>query len=122
MAIIIDPRTEKALEIASDAGQFVRCRTNDGELVWGVPSQTREHVRYLVTESSCECEDFRRNGLRPGRIGFYGSHFRCKHLLAVRLLLSAWEAQHTDHDDELVLTQLPNGEFAWLKPEDASAT
>jgi len=117
MSIVIDPRTEKALEIASDAGQFVRCRGHNGEVLWGVPSQSREHVRYLVTEDVCDCEDFRRNGLRRGRIGFYGSHFTCKHVRALRILLSAWRAQQTPEDPELVLEQLPNGEFAWMRPE-----
>jgi len=117
MSIIVDPRTTKALEIASDAGQFVRCRTRQGELVWGVPSQSRELVRYLVTEDSCDCEDFRRNGLRRARIGFYGSHFACKHVRALRILLSAWTAQRTEHEADLVLEQLPNGEFAWMKAE-----
>jgi predicted nucleic acid-binding Zn finger protein len=116
-AIITDPRTTKALEIASDAGQFVRCRTADGELVWGVPSQSRDLVRYLVTETTCECEDFRRNGLRRGRIGFHGSHFACKHVRALKILISAWNAQQTPEDPDLVLEQLPSGEFAWLRPE-----
>jgi hypothetical protein len=121
VAMIIDPRTEKALEIAADAGQFVRCRTRDGELVWGVPSQTREDVRYLVTAESCECEDWRRNGLRKARVGFYGSHFLCKHVRALRILLSAYEAQATPHDDELVLEQLPSGEFAWMRAAEDDA-
>ena len=116
-ASVIDPRTERAIEIATNAGQFVRCRTHHGEVLWGVPSQSREHVRYLVTENSCDCEDFRRNGLRHRRIGFHGSHFHCKHVRALRILLSAWNAQQTDHDDELVLEQLPNGEFTWLRAE-----
>jgi len=113
---IVDLRTQRALDIAADAGQFARCTTTDGTLVWGIPSQTRAHVRYLVTEESCQCEDFRRNGLRRGRIGFYGSHFTCKHVRALRILLSAWRAQQTPDDAELVLEQLPNGEFAWLRP------
>jgi hypothetical protein len=114
---VIDPRTERAIEIASDAGQFARCRTHHGEVLWGVPSQSREHVRYLVTEDSCDCEDFRRNGLRRARIGFHGSHFICKHVRALRILLSAWRAQQTPDDAELVLEQLPNGEFTWLRAE-----
>ena len=117
-ASVIDPRTQRAIEIASDAGQFARCRTYHGEVVWGVPSQTHEHLRYLVTERSCDCEDFRRNGLRYGRIGFHGAHFVCKHIRALRILLSAWNAQRTPEDPDLVLEQLPNGEFAWLKRED----
>jgi len=121
MAIVIDPRTEKALMIASDAGQFARCRTIHGELVWGVPSQSRDHVRYLVTHDTCECEDFRRNGLRRGRIGFYGSHFHCKHIRALRILTSAYEAQKADHDAEMVLQQLPSGEFVWVHFDDEVA-
>lgn len=116
-ATVIDPRTQRALEIASDAGQFVRCRSRQGEVVWGVPSQSRELVRYLVTETSCDCEDFRRNGLSARRIGFHGSHFTCKHVRALRILLSAWQAQQTPHEADLVLEQLPNGEFTWLRSE-----
>ena len=116
-ATVIDPRTQRAIEIASDAGQFARCRTAHGEVLWGIPSQQRPDVRYLVTETSCDCEDMRRNGLRPNRIGFHGDHFLCKHIRALRILMSAYEAQSTPHDDELVLEQLPSGEFAWLRKE-----
>jgi hypothetical protein len=112
---LIDPRTVHALEIAADAGQFARCRTPSGELVWAIPSQSRAGVRYLVSEHSCQCQDFRRNGLRPGRIGFYGSHFTCKHVRALQILLSAWTAQQTEHEADMVLEQLPSGEFAWLR-------
>lgn len=117
MSNVLDPRTQRALEIARDAGQFARCRTADGELVWAIPSQSRQHVRYLVTEQSCQCQDFRRNGLRAARIGFYGSHFTCKHVRALKILISAWHAQQAERDDNLVLEQLPNGEFAWLRAE-----
>jgi hypothetical protein len=119
---VIDPPTERALEIAGYAGQFARCRTPDGELVWAIPSQSRAHVRNLVSETTCQVP-----GLPPqragghGRIGFYGSHFHCKHLRALKILLSTWTAQQTEHDADLVLEQLPSGEFGWLRPADAYA-
>jgi hypothetical protein len=80
-----DPRTIRALEIAADAGQWLLCRTPAGDEAFGVPSQCDAGRYYLVTGSSCDCPDFRRNGLSPARRGAAGEHRPCKHILAVRL-------------------------------------
>jgi hypothetical protein len=69
-----DPRTLKALEIAAGAGQWLKCRLSDGRKAYGVPSQRTRGRYYLVTCSTCDCEDALRH---PGTL--------CKHSLAVRL-------------------------------------
>jgi hypothetical protein len=82
-----DPRTVKALQIAASAGQWLKCRTVDGEVAVGIPSQCAQKpgLYYVVTDSTCICEDFKRNGLSRGRVGEAGFHGACKHILALRL-------------------------------------
>jgi hypothetical protein len=80
-----DPRTIRALELAADAGQWLLCHNHAGVEAFGVPSQCDTGRYYLVTGSSCDCPDFRRNGLSPARLGAAGEHRPCKHILAVRL-------------------------------------
>src|SRR5437667_12260156 len=80
-----DARTARALAIAADAGQWVKCRSADGELAYGIPSQRTPGRYYLVTASSCTCEDFKRNGLRSGRVYETGLHTHCKHVRAVQI-------------------------------------
>jgi hypothetical protein len=80
-----DPRTVRAIELAADAGQWLTCRDRDGQVLFGVPSQSQAGRYYLVSESTCDCPDFRRHGLSPARRGMAGTHQPCKHILAVRL-------------------------------------
>jgi len=68
-----DPRGAKAVELAADAGQWIKCRTSDGRKAYGVPS-SKPGRYYLVTRYSCDCKDAEFN---QGR--------ECKHILAVRL-------------------------------------
>jgi hypothetical protein len=96
MTIIIsseEPRCIKAIEIAASAGQWLKCRTRDGQKAFGVPSQCKPGRYYLVTCSSCDCQDFRRNGLSGARLGHSGEHRPCKHVLAVRLYCELAKAQ-----------------------------
>lgn len=94
-----DPRTIHAIELAADAGQWIVCRMPSGEDAFGVPSQSEPGRYYLVTTTSCECEDFRRNGLSPERLGRAGEHRPCKHMLAVRLHSELMRAEraHVPH-------------------------
>lgn len=97
MAITIsadDPRTISAIELTAEAGQWLKCRTRDGEVAWGIPSRTDPDHYYLVTGSECECPDFRRNGLSRARLGKPGAHRDCKHVLAVRLHTELVRAMH----------------------------
>jgi hypothetical protein len=66
-----DPRGAKAVAIATDAGQWLKCKTRDGRKAYGVPSSQPGHY-YLVTRTSCDCKDAQ-----------FGHE--CKHRLAVRL-------------------------------------
>ena len=56
-----DPRSIKAVEIAADAGQWLKCRTRDGRKLYGVRSQANPSVCYLVDCQSCTCQDFQRH-------------------------------------------------------------
>jgi len=68
-----DARTQRAIVIAADAGQWARCTTPDGHTVYGIPS-SKPNVRYLVDEYNCSCPD---QTFNPGRA--------CKHVTAVRI-------------------------------------
>ena len=53
-----DPRSIKAIEIASGAERWLKCRTRiDGRKVYGVPSQSAPNVYHLVDQHSCTCQD-----------------------------------------------------------------
>ena len=82
-----DPRSINAIEIAAGASQWLKCRTADGALAFGIPSQCKQANGrfYIVDGQTCDCEDFKRNGLSPDRRGEEGYHGPCKHILAVRL-------------------------------------
>lgn len=68
-----DPRGPKAVALATDAGQWLRCRDTYGRKIYGVPSS--EPGRYYLTgRSFCTC---------PARMHRPGED--CKHMLAVQL-------------------------------------
>ena len=66
-----DTRGAKAVQIATDAGQWLKCRTRDGRKAYGIRSSRDSNEIYFVTRHSCTCYDARRH--------------ECKHQLAVRL-------------------------------------
>lgn len=66
-----DPRGPRAVAIATDAGQWLRCRTRDGRKAYGIRSSANSDQVYLTTRTTCTCYDARRH--------------ECKHQLAVRL-------------------------------------
>ena len=76
-----DPRSLKAVEIASTAGQWLRCHARDGRKAYGVPSQRTSGLYYLTTQTTCTCPDAARSGLA------------CTHQLAVRLHVALVRAQ-----------------------------
>jgi hypothetical protein len=65
-----DPRGPKAVAIAADAGQWIKCTFRDGRKAYGIKSSSSDQY-YFVTRTSCTCYDARRR--------------ECKHMLAVRL-------------------------------------
>ena len=70
-------RTAKALQIAADAGQWIKVRSKDGQpLAFGVPSQRNPSHYYMVTARSCQCVDFKHRG-QP-----------CKHVQAVAIYVA----------------------------------
>jgi len=66
-----DPRGPKAVAIATDAGQWLKCRTRDGRKAYGIRSSRNSDEVYFVTRTSCTCYD--------------GQRRTCKHQLAVQL-------------------------------------
>lgn len=68
-----DPRSLKAVQLAADAGQWLRCRTRDGRKAYAIESQRHRGVYHLATCQACTCQAFQRR------------QQACKHVLAVRL-------------------------------------
>jgi hypothetical protein len=90
-----DPRSIRALEIAAEADHWLQWRTADGQLAFGVPSQSDPNHYYVVTPASCDCPDFRRNALdRPPEQAEPAEPRACKHMLAVRLYRELVRAEH----------------------------
>jgi hypothetical protein len=95
-----NPRGSKAVAIvATDKWKFFR--DAEGRPSWSIPSSRQRGLFYRVTDNGCTCPDLR-----------YRPWLACKHMLAVRLQLEL-----DQETNELVLERLPNGEFAWLRPE-----
>jgi hypothetical protein len=90
-----DPRSIRAIEIAAGASSWIRCRTRDGRLLLGIPSQCETGTYYLVdpVAETCDCQDAKRNALSRGRIGQAGLHVPCKHVRAALLHLELVKAQ-----------------------------
>ena len=74
-----DPRTAKALELASQAGAWLRMTDREGHRFYGIRSSDGRHV-YYTRPDGCTCPDARHRGLT------------CKHQLAVRLVCCAADA------------------------------
>lgn len=68
-----DPRGPKAVALATDAGQWIKCTDKLGRKAYGVPSSEPGRY-YLVTRESCTCPAFE-----------FGRGRDCKHIVAVRL-------------------------------------
>jgi len=66
-----DPRGAKAVAIATDSGQWLKCYLKDGRKAYGIRSSRDANVVYFTTRHDCTCFDARRH--------------ECKHMLAVRL-------------------------------------
>jgi len=84
-----DPRGTKAVAIATDAGQWLKCKTRDGRKAYGIQSSLGDGCYYLVTRTTCTCYDARER------------HHECKHMLAVRLHCALVEEQQaaSKYDD-----------------------
>ena len=76
-----DPRSIKALQIAAQVGQWLKCRGADGSKRYGIPSQSVAGLYYLADTRSCDCPSF----------AFQTSP--CKHQLLVRLHVALVHAQ-----------------------------
>ena len=88
-----DPRTIRAIEIAANADTWLRYSQRDGIEAYRVPSQRDASHFYLVTPSSCDCADFRRNEQAALEDESPSELRACKHILAVRLYRELVRAQ-----------------------------
>lgn len=79
-----DPRGVKAVLIAADAGQWLKCRTANGAKYYGIRSSDDADVIYFVTRTSCSCFD--------------GQRRECKHQLAVQLHCERIAAERATED------------------------
>ena len=78
-----DTRSLKAIEIAADAGQWLKVWRRDGVKMYGIPSQSRPGLYYLTTLTSCSCPDFAKRQLA------------CKHTKAVKLHVLLGQTSYT---------------------------
>lgn len=120
-----DSRFPKAVAIADQAGQWLKCRTADGRKAYGVPSQRTSGRYYLVTQTSCTCEDAARH---PSHI--------CKHALAVQIHCARVAGKPMPARDaidglaQMVSDQHPvpdtmrhdDGTFSWTRHDHADGT
>ena len=79
-----DSRLPKAVAIADQAGQWLKCRTADGRKAYGIRSSRAPNHVYFVTQTTCDCEDARRHASQA-----------CKHRIAVQIHCGA--AQSARH-------------------------
>lgn len=77
-----DPRGSKAVAIATNAGQWLKCRTRDGHKAYGIPSSKDANHIYFTTRTGCTCYDAQRH--------------TCKHMLAVQLHCALVDEQRTN--------------------------
>ena len=70
---LADPRSQRAIPIAAESGQWIRCTRRDGVHLFGIPSSKRG-VHYFVTADYCSCKDAQ-----------YHPETTCKHVQAVRI-------------------------------------
>ena len=70
---LADERTRRAIVLAAESGQWVRCTARDGRQLFGIPAR-KAGLHYLVDAHSCTCRDF---VYRRGP---------CKHITAVRIV------------------------------------
>jgi hypothetical protein len=79
-----NPRSIRAIELASGAAQWLKCRTRDGRKVYAVSSRSKSGLYHLVDNQSCDCQDAKRHAGQP-----------CMHVLAVRLDCELVKAQQS---------------------------
>jgi hypothetical protein len=84
-----DSRGPKAVKLAADAGQWLKCHTRDGRKAYGIQSSLGDGCYYLVTRNTCTCYDA------------HERHNECKHMLAVRLHCNLLEEQQAAKSDDI---------------------
>ncbi|MBV9170089.1 MAG: hypothetical protein JOZ81_08405 [Chloroflexi bacterium] len=113
-----DSRFVKAVAIADNAGQWLKCRTHDGKKAYGIRSQRDASHIYFVTRTSCDCTDAQRH---PEKV--------CKHRLAVLIhvarvaggskpmpatdVLDGLAVLVADKNPTLKMVRHPDGSLTW---------
>jgi len=120
-----DSRFPKAVAIADQAGQWLKCRTAEGRKAYGVPSQRTAGRYYLVTQTTCTCEDAKRH---PATI--------CKHALAVQIhcarvagepmpasdVVDGLAQMVADRTPVLDMVRETDGTLSWIRHEHADGS
>ena len=120
-----DSRFPKAIAIADQAGQWLKCRTSEGRKAYGVPSQRTPGRYYLTTQTTCTCEDASR----------HHAHI-CKHSLAVQIHCARMAGKPmlasdtidglgqlaSDRHPVLDMVRHDDGTFSWTRHEHADGT
>jgi hypothetical protein len=76
MVVHIDstnPRSVAALGLAVRAGAWPRCRLEDGQKYYAVPSRSRPGLYHLADCQTCTCDDHKNRNVE------------CAHIIAVKL-------------------------------------
>jgi SWIM zinc finger len=81
MSATRNDRTTRAERLLASCGQWLKLRDHDGrKLAYGIESERRPGVYHLANTRQCTCEDWVRG-------------FTCKHVMAVRKLVTRVAAQ-----------------------------
>lgn len=118
-----DSRFAKAIALADQAGQWLKCRDRSGHKAYGIRSSRDANHVYFVTQTSCTCEDMRRH---PGRA--------CKHVQAVAIHCARAAGKPMPASDvldgladlaaaknpTLTMVRHPDGEISWVRDRELS--
>ena len=116
-----DSRFAKAIAIADNAGQWLKCRTHEGKKAYGIRSSRDTNHVYFVTQTTCDCEDARRH-----------PELTCKHRIAVQIHVARVSGKPMPASDTvdgladmaatknptLTMVRHPDGEISWVRDRE----
>jgi hypothetical protein len=116
-----DSRFAKAVVLADQAGQWLKCRTAAGRKAYGIRSSRDPNHVYFVTPTSCDCFD--------------AQHHVCKHSVAVQIHCARVAGKPMPASDvvdgladmvsqqrpTLTMVRHPDGEISWERSKPTAA-
>jgi len=117
-----DTRFAKAIALADQAGQWLKCRTAAGHKAYGIRSSRDANHVYFVTQTSCDCFDSQRHV--------------CKHQVAVLIhcarvagkpmpasdVVDGLEQMAAERNPTLTMVRHADGEISWERSKPTAAT